>query len=771
MTISLRQSLFQLLFFGVFITALLIMANVWTITSKAALDQVSKNIDVANTVLEQLMAERSNQLLNSARVLTDDFGFKQAVATGDIPTIKSVLENHSQRIDADFMAIVDLSGQVIESQPAIFTKDTEFPFPDIVRSVLEDGGADDALIVNDGLYQVIMLPIYAPNPIAIAGIGFLNGDAFLRDVKSIIQADIIVSLHSQSSSNPVVLHSSLPRYKAERVIAANQQTLNWFDVTFFRSAPYLIRQIALPDTINKEVTITLAVDVSNHFDNFSALQFSILVISLMAIAGSLLVSMFMAHRVSKPVASLVDAANQLANGNYDKSFRTHGKLREINALSVAFVRMKDSIQQRQESILTQSRQDLLTGLYNRGYMETLIEQQLNSGNKLQVIGINIRDFRTINDLYGYSNGDACIVTIAQRIKEWSGTAARLSGGELVWFANEPLAHEQIESFHASLELPVITNQVVMSVKIIFTIINCPEDATSTQDLLRKMNILLDEGEQGTAWCLYFNNDLEQRYLRRLNIITELKKVLQTQQDELSLVYQPKVDLHNGKVNGLEALIRWNSKTLGFVPPDEFICIAEQAGFIEKVTDWVFSQVIRDVLFLKGNNISLQPAINLSMQDIQNRPLLEKLIQLLHENGLSTRDITLEITESDLVADANLAIDNLTFLRDKGFSIAIDDFGTGYSSLAYLKHLPVTDIKIDKSFVLNLSADSEDQQIVHTILSLSNIFDLKVVAEGVEDAQAMNILTEWGCDTAQGYFITRPLPLSELVEWLDRTEYF
>ncbi len=771
MVISLRKSIFQLLFFGVFITASLILVNVWTVTSKAAFNQVTKNIDVANIVLQQLMSERSEQLLNSARVLTDDFGFKQAVATGDHATIQSVLENHSQRINADFMVITDLSGKVIESQPVLFSKGAEFPFPGIVRNVIENGGSDDALIVKGGLYQVIMLPVYAPNPIAIAGIGFLNGDAFLEQVKSIIQADIIVSLQSEEMHQDIVLHSSLPFQEAHRVITSNQQTLNWFDVTFFHRNPYLTRQIELPDSIRDEVTITLAVDVSSHFENFSALQFSILLISLLAIAGSLLFSMFMARRVSKPVANLVAAANQLASGDYENSVRTQGKLREINALSDAFVSMKDRIQQRESRILAQSRLDLLTGLFNRGHMETLIEQQLTAGEHLQVIGINIRDFRTFNDLYGYSNGDTCIKTVADRTQQWPGTAARLSGGELVWFTTLPLNQEQIKQFHSALEQPIITEELVMPVKVVFTIFHCPDDANNTQDLFRQMNILLDEAEKGSTWLLYFNNEVEARYLRRLNIITELKRVLQTQQDELSLVYQPKVDLQSRKVTGLEALIRWNSKVLGFVPPDEFIGIAEQAGFIEQITDWVFHQVVKDVLTLKENNISIQPAINLSTQDIQNRFLLERLIHLLDTNGLSTTDITLEITESDLVADANLAIENLTLLRDKGFCIAIDDFGTGYSSLAYLKHLPVTAIKIDKSFVLNLSSDTDDQQIVHTVLSLSNIFDLKVVAEGVEDAEAMQLLTEWGCDTAQGYFITRPLSLPDLISWLENTEYF
>ena len=771
MTVTLRQSLFQILFIGIFITASMILGNVWTVTSKTAFNQVTKNIELANSVLEQLLQDRSEQLLNSARVLTDDFGFKQAVATGDIPTIQSALQNHGQRIESDFMMLTDLSGKVLESQPGYFARGSEFPYPGIINTVLEDGGSENAIIVDGSLYQIIMLPVYAPNPIAIAGIGFMDGDAFLKQVKKIIQADIIVSSKRSVNGSHVVLHSSLPYIQAQRVINADQKTMSWFDVTFSRDTPHLTRDIKLPDTLSNEVSITLAVDVSTHFDNFTQLQFSILGISLLAIAGSMLLSMFMASRVNKPVASLVTAANHLADGNYEQCVQTSGHLQEINELSDAFVRMKDSIQSREQRILMQSRLDMLTRLYNRSYMEELIQQRLDAGESLQVIGINIRDFRTINDLYGYSNGDTCIISIAERIKRWRGTAARLSGGELVWFANEPLTDEQLETFHTILEQPVATQQLVMPIKLVFTVVNCPADADNAQDLFRRMNILLDEAEMGANWLLQFSSEIEQRYLRRLSIITELKEVLQSEQDELSLVYQPKICLKTRQVNGLEALIRWNSQRLGFIPPDEFIEIAEQAGFIEQVTDWVLNRVVADILILRAHQIHIKPAVNLSTQDIQNRPLLERLIALLDANELSADNITLEITESDLVADAKIAIANLQFLQDKGFSIAIDDFGTGYSSLAYLKNLPVSAIKIDKAFVLNLSTDTEDQQIVHTVLSLSNIFDLEVVAEGVEDANAMEILAEWGCDTAQGYYISRPLPLGGLIDWLASSDYY
>ena len=163
-------------------------------------------------------------------------------------------------------------------------------------------------------------------------------------------------------------------------------------------------------------------------------------------------------------------------------------------------------------------------------------------------------------------------------------------------------------------------------------------------------------------------------------------------------------------------------------------------------------------------------MNLSTQDIQNKALLSKLVSLLTEKGLSPNALELEITESDLVADASLAIENLNGLTQRGFQFAIDDFGTGYSSLAYLKNLPVKTIKIDKSFILSLATDENDQQIVHMVLSLANVFNLKVVAEGVEDEASMQILKEWGCDIAQGYYLSRPLNKADLEVWLQHSTY-
>ena len=302
------------------------------------------------------------------------------------------------------------------------------------------------------------------------------------------------------------------------------------------------------------------------------------------------------------------------------------------------------------------------------------------------------------------------------------------------------------------------------------VLECPEDASDTEELFRKLNIVSDNAIRSGAALTYYSEALEQGYNRRLLITTELKRVLATQQHELSVVYQPKIDLKTMKVCSMEVLLRWNNSRLGQVSPDEFISVAEQAGLIEQVTKWVMKTTITDLAYFRSKRYDFSVAMNLSSHDIQNKTLLNELVALLTEKGLSPASLQLEITESDLVADASLAVENLSSLKSLGFRFAIDDFGTGYSSLAYLKNLPVETIKIDKSFILNLSTDENDQQIVHTILSLAGIFELNVVAEGVEDAESLNILKEWGCDVAQGYYISRPLKREDLEDWLLTTPY-
>jgi diguanylate cyclase (GGDEF)-like protein len=481
-------------------------------------------------------------------------------------------------------------------------------------------------------------------------------------------------------------------------------------------------------------------------------------------------SLLLARNVSEPVSKLVKAVNKVASGSYGATLEAPAKLKEITELANAVDSMQASIKSREKHIRYQAEHDVLTGLFNRNYVETYFESELSQGRAVQVVAITVIGFRTINDLYGYSNGDNTLKALAQRLQRWPGISARLAGGEILYISHESLNDDQLETLKHILEQPVESNLIAIPVKVAMAIIECPQDASSSEELFRKMNIVTDEAIHSGSWFVRYRTDLEDKYNRRLSITTELKRVLASQQNELSMVYQPKVDLQTMKVCSMEALIRWNSSTLGFVPPDEFITIAEQAGLIEQVTMWVMKQTITDLSYFRSKGYQFTVAMNLSTQDIQNKVLLSKLVALLTQKGLSPEALELEITESDLVADASLAIENLSELTARGFHFAIDDFGTGYSSLAYLKNLPVKTIKIDKSFILALASDENDQQIVHTVLSLASVFNLKVVAEGVEDVASLKILKDWGCDIAQGYYISRPLNRSDLEDWLQNTPF-
>jgi EAL domain-containing protein (putative c-di-GMP-specific phosphodiesterase class I) len=350
------------------------------------------------------------------------------------------------------------------------------------------------------------------------------------------------------------------------------------------------------------------------------------------------------------------------------------------------------------------------------------------------------------------------------LSQFDGVAARLTGGELLWLPNNEPSTEFINLLKVALEAPIDTGDVVINIKVAFGLMYCPKDANNAEEVFKRMNIVLDEAKVTQQFVLPFNPELETRYSRRLSIITELKNTLEHAKDELSLNYQPKLDLKKGMVTHVEALIRWNNARLGFVSPEDFIAIAEQAGFIEKITDWVINTAINDAARFRDANISVSVAVNLSAKDIMDPVLLSNVLRLLEAKNLDTERLSFEITEGDLVKDHDKAVIHLQAFRDVGFEIAIDDFGTGYSSMAYLQNLPVSTLKVDKSFVLKLHEQDGDQKIVKTVISLAHSFNMNVVAEGVETIEALMLLADWGCELAQGYYICKPTSAHNFITW-------
>ncbi|MCU7554318.1 EAL domain-containing protein [Alteromonas sp. ASW11-19] len=776
MQISLRHSLFRILLGGIVITVSLILVSVWNGTTSLVQNSLDKEITVSKGVFRNVIEERAKILGTVVNLSSTHFDTISQMlrdqSQESVATTKSFLESMQGRTRADWVAYVTVTGKVVASVPDYMEYGSDFPQRGrALLSPFEDY-TSGFMIVDGTLFHVVVAPVKMPRAVGYSVSGFAINNRFLKALSGITQGEIIVHTTKDITDKPLALATSLSPSNAQRILEEGRSQLSWLDFLAGNQRSFVSRRLNLEDMAmdGLPVELTLAIDVSEQYDGFAKLLLTIVTISLLAILVSMLFVMFLSRRVSRPVSRLMKAVNRIADGEYDQTLPNDSRLTEIANLSRAFTTMQHSLKNREERIRFQAQHDMLTGLYNRNYMEQLVADRLAGGVPFQVLGITIPGFRAINDLYGYANGDKVLQVVSERLCRWQGVAARLSGGEVLFIAEAPLTTLQLETLQHILEQPVEVELVAIPVKVAFATIDCPADANSAEELFRKINIVTDEQTQSGHWLMRYDQELENRYLRRLSIITELKHCLQSEQSELSMVYQPKVALRERQVCSMEALIRWNSKVLGFVPPDEFIGIAEQAGLVEQVTSWVMNQTIRDIVSFRAQGYDFTVAMNLSTQDIQNAELLNRMHELLNVAGLQPGDLELEITESDLVSDASVAIENIRQLNSAGFRFAIDDFGTGYSSLAYLKDLPVHTIKIDKSFVLKLATDKNDQQIVKTVLSLAHIFGLSVVAEGVEDDTTLALLADWGCDIAQGYYISKPVAAPVLLEWLDSTPY-
>ena len=291
----------------------------------------------------------------------------------------------------------------------------------------------------------------------------------------------------------------------------------------------------------------------------------------------------------------------------------------------------------------------------------------------------------------------------------------------------------------------------------------PEHGTDVQSLLSHAEVAMYAAKNGGNEAVVYNPAIDKSSQQSLSLLSELRQA--AERHEFRLYVQPKVQLATGKVVGLEALVRWVHPERGMVFPDQFIPFAEQTGFIRSITRWVLDRAAALCGELEAQGIKLRMSVNLSTRDLLDQELPQKFAEVLQRYSVTASSFCLEITESAIMDDPVRAQQTLEGLHAMGVDQSIDDFGTGYSSLAYLKRLPVQELKIDKSFVLKMERDADDAKIVRSTIDLGHNMGLKVVAEGLENPAVWELLARMGCDQGQGYFISRPMPAEQLAAWL------
>jgi len=416
--------------------------------------------------------------------------------------------------------------------------------------------------------------------------------------------------------------------------------------------------------------------------------------------------------------------------------------------------------------------DPLTGLPNRRRFQQLVEDHLNGPDAglAAVMLMDLDRFKEINDALGHNTGDALLREVARRLQDHlagRGAIARLGGDEfavmLPALESPDAAAAAGEELARALDQPVTIGHLNLTTRASVGIAYAPEHGTDAQILLQRADVAMYAAKQARAGaCLYEAQD-DQNSPHRLTLIADLAEAIRRR--ELTVEFQPKLDPATDTVTGAEALARWHHDVHGFIPPDEFIPLAEHSGLIRPLTLHILEVALRRCASWRRAGYDLHVAVNLSPNGLHDTTLPDVVARLLGQTGVPAAALTLEITESSIVADPTGSVMTLDRLHAIGVKLAIDDFGTGYSSLGRLRELPIHEVKIDKSFVQRVAVDARDRAVVRSAVQLGHALGLEVVAEGVEDAATLAHLTCEGCDVVQGYYISRPLPADEFEHWL------
>jgi diguanylate cyclase (GGDEF)-like protein len=445
----------------------------------------------------------------------------------------------------------------------------------------------------------------------------------------------------------------------------------------------------------------------------------------------------------------------------------------VNNLALTLSAREKELQITNDNLLYSSNHDELTGLANRRYflneLDFSIQEAKKNSKKVALLFIDLDYFKDINNTLGHNVGDLLLQIVATRLEELLddlGMLVRLGGDEFVILVDNFFDEIMIENLAVNIrnlfkeKFEVLDSSLNVTASIGISIF--PDNSSSGVELLKQSDLAMYHAKElGRDNYCFFSKELSNILERKMNIINSLKESLEDK-SEFTLLYQPKISAYSKKMVSIESLIRWNSKKLGYVYPSSFISIAEETNMIISLGEWILKKACSDFQKLIDLGFDLNHiSINISLIQLQDGNFFSILNRVIDETKIDPKKIELEITESFIATDSKKALEILSKIREKGISLAIDDFGTGYSSLSYLKKLPITRLKIDKSFVDDIPNSQESIAIAKAIISLAKSFGIAITAEGVENKEQLDFLINENCDEIQGYYFSKPITFEEL----------
>lgn len=729
--------------------------------TRGVVDRVAgAELAAAERVWERFLELRGQRLLSAVSVLAEDFGFREAVASGDRATGVSALLNHAARVEADFALLLSPTGEPIATLPEFELDALRPALRDMVESPDAARGSVGLVQIEGVAIQLALVPVRAPQRVAWAGFGFAISRGVLTDFSALTGADLSLVVPERG----VVLASSLSSDQQSALLQALADDQAADDaVVSLRSA--------LRSVDGQAMVRVLQFDRDRFEEPMRALRSNILSLSLLMALPAVLAALLAARGIGRPLRALTEAVERIAGGDYAVAMPRSGG-EELSVLASAVDAMQLQIQARESRIQKQAIEDGLTGLPNRPAALAMLDAlvQPRDGQRWCLLLIDIRRFAQINDSLGAEAGDALLRSLGLRLREAfpEDGLARLGANEFMLLARgapgQPPMGWALDVL-ARIGSAYWVGAAPVRVEFTAGLACLPGDADNGRALLRRAQLALaDAKREGLPVCAY-RPGREDRHLRQLRLMADLRQA--ADRGELFLVFQPKVDLRSGRVVHAEALLRWRHPELGLVFPDEFIPISERAGLVGALTRFALAEAVRSCRAWSLAGVDLAVAVNLSALDLADPGLATRIESELAGQDFPASRLIVEVTESAVVTDLATAIEQLQRLRAAGVRVAIDDFGTGQSSLAQLQHLPADELKIDKSFVLTLQPGSAEEELVRIAVELGHRFGMQVIAEGIETPAGLAVLQDLGCDLGQGYLFSRPMAGADLPGWCSR----
>ncbi len=756
-----RLTVLYVALFGM--TLLLVSTAVFTAINGAAQHQVRGELTAAGTVFDRVWQLRSDRLREGSSLLSRDFGFREAVATGDAATIVSAMENLKQRFSIDRAFIVTNDGRMIGDDTKALAEDA----PRLTAAF--DAATDPSGVVMLGghPYQVIAAPVLSPDQIGwlVFAVRLDRNEMTALEKLSAIPLSATVLSHEakgwrltdqpQANDQEALSRFIDAELKKHMTTAQSLQQRDGAALALVKPLPALTRDAPAVLVLRYPLALALA-----------PYRLMLIIVALAGIAGLVVVgwgSWALALGITRPISALDEAAHRLQRGEEAQVEVETGD--EIGRLANSFNTMATEIRDRERRITHLALHDGETGLPNRLALERVVEalSDLPPG-QVYVAALGIHRFDHLRGAIGYALAAQVVRMIGNRLgglAPASGVARIASDvlGFVLIASGSEAAADDAARLMAELEHPLQVGGDAIDVTLnlgLAPIIRGEGPGAA----IEQGNIALDQARSSKRKVAFFDAAAYGDPASNLSLMSGMLGALED--GALELFYQPKFDMRQRRVTGVEALARWRHPHRGMLPPDLFIPMAEETGHIRTLTEWVLKRAIGDQRILAEAGHELDMSINISGRTLGEPDFADFA---LGEAANAAGKLMFEITETAVIENPDAALAMLDKFAEAGIAISIDEFGTGLSSLAYLKRIRGQELKIDKSIVQGVTESQRDALIVRSTIDLAHSLGLKVTAEGVETNDCYALLGAMGCDQAQGYLIAKPLPLKELLTFI------